>query len=105
MQSTPYRLFLDDLRDPPDATWVVARSFEEAVNIIAISGCPELISFDHDLGPGRTGYDFAHWLVQQDLDRKILQPEFSFQVHSANPVGARNITCLLDRYLTFRRDP
>lgn len=44
------KLFLDDVRNPPDDTWVVVRSYDEFVNYIEKEGVPDFISFDHDLG-------------------------------------------------------
>lgn len=64
-----YKLFLDDYRNPRDATlaelgfgvkllektqtrefdWTVVRSYDEFVNIISKRGIPELVSFDNDL--------------------------------------------------------
>jgi len=76
----------------------------EAQNVISDLGWPEWISFDHDLGDNvPTGYDLAHWLVEQDLDLSIMPAQFAYQVHSANPVGAANIQGLLDGYLRHKR--
>ena len=50
-----------------------------------------------------TGYDFAKWLVDMDMDNIYKFPEnFSFHVHSANPVGKANIEGYLNNYLNFR---
>ncbi|ADO72997.1 cyclic-phosphate processing receiver domain-containing protein [Stigmatella aurantiaca] len=63
-----------------------------------------MISFDHDLGENQgTGYDLAHWLVDQDHDGAIrMLRDFAFNVHSANPVGTANISALLNSYLKSR---
>jgi len=100
------RLYLDDIRTPPPGEWVICRDVEQAQAICAAHGCPAFISFDHDLGEDvATGYDFAHWLVDNDLDTggAFIPEGFTYNVHSANPVGAANITGLLDGYLEFRR--
>src|SRR4051812_24062717 len=96
------KLFLDDIRDPPNDTWTVARSYREAVELVQHQGFPETVSFDHDLGDGPTGMDFAHWLVAFDLDHNVMPDKFTFQVHSANPVGRDNIVGLLDQYIRWR---
>jgi hypothetical protein len=102
-QKMTYRLFLDDIRDPPDDTWVIARSFDEAVNIVLTNGFPCIVSFDHDLGDNsKTGKDFANWLVERDLDTAAMSDTFSFTVHSANPPGAANICSILTNYLKFK---
>lgn len=76
----------------------------EAVKYISAAGWPDFISFDHDLGADEpTGYDFAKWLVEQDLEHETLPKGFKFDVHSQNPVGAENITKLLNNYLTWKK--
>lgn len=104
------KLYLDDLRTPVDESFVIVRSFDEAVRFVQTNGVPEFISFDHDLGTDKngwllpTGYDFAKWLVNSDLDGTIkLQESFSFKVHSQNPVGVKNIEALLNNYLKHKK--
>ncbi|WNL30494.1 cyclic-phosphate processing receiver domain-containing protein [Aliarcobacter cryaerophilus] len=103
------KLYLDDVRNLPDASYVLVRSYKEAVNYVEKNGIPSFISFDHDLGvdendkPIETGYDFAKWLVDMDLDNIYKFPEnFSFYVHSANSVGKENIDTYLTNYLNFK---
>lgn len=45
-------LYLDDVRNPPDDSWTLVRTAEEARTIIA-SGVVECASLDHDLGEVR----------------------------------------------------
>ena len=102
-----YKLFLDDERNPPGdpMDWVVVRSYNEAVATIYNLGVPYFISFDHDLADDRTGYDFAKWLVEQDMDffkGDYIPNNFEFYVHSQNPVGRDNIQFYLDGYLAQR---
>ena len=104
------RLYLDDIRTPKDKSFVIARSYEEAVAFVKEHGVPNYISFDHDLGVDEnnselpSGYDFAKWLVEMDMDGIYLIPVvFEFNVHSANPVGKANIEAYLKNYLEFRR--
>jgi hypothetical protein len=101
-------LYIDDERFPKthgEIPWTVARSVAEAKSLILSHGCPVFISFDHDLGDQvPTGHDLAKWLVESDLDKLINLPtDFSFNVHSANPVGRDNIISVLDGYLRFKR--
>src|SRR5690606_38036207 len=58
-----YKMFLDDERYPSTVNWVIVRSYEQAVEIIKEIGLPSFISFDHDLGEGKSGYDFALYLI------------------------------------------
>ncbi len=104
-----YRMFIDDERMPPDGEWVIVRSVLEAQDYITVHGMPNYVSFDHDLGsldgyPLPTGYDFALWLTQQDLDHNSLPQDFDFYVHSQNPIGKENIISLLDNYLEFKHE-
>jgi hypothetical protein len=99
-----YNLFIDDLRDPTDTSWIIARSSADAIACLEQRGCPDEISFDHDLGYDDTAMTVAKRLVDMDLDAggQFIPPGFRFYVHSANPVGAANIRCLLTSYLQAR---
>lgn len=95
-----YKLFIDDLRNPVTDDWIIARTSDEAILVMIERGCPNEISFDHDLGGNDTSMVVVKWLINSDLDHPgILPGWFVFSVHSANPVGAANITGLLNGYL------
>ena len=103
------KLYLDDIREPKNEYDVIARSYDEAVNYISQNGIPNFISFDHDLGldwdgtVAKSGYDLAKWLVEQSLDEILEFPkDFSFYVHSANPIVKHNIESILSNYLLFK---
>jgi hypothetical protein len=92
-----WSLFLDDVRDPPDVGWVVCRSYDAARREVEIRGAPYRVSFDHDLGENSiSGYDFAKWLCSYMLEHGVSN-EFTYYVHSMNPIGAVNI----DRYVSW----
>lgn len=98
-----FNLFLDDERDPSPSCfceWIVARSYQEAVQLVLILGAPQRMSLDHDLGSEKTGYDFVKWLIEYHLDRDI-EPEFDFYIHSQNPVGRDNITAFLEGFRRY----
>lgn len=102
-----YKLFIDDERFPVgnNKEWIIARTVDEAKNIINILGFPIFISFDHDLGHNEpSGYDFVKWIVEQDQTYNILPTDFSFYVHSQNPIGAKNIKSLLNNWLDFKKN-
>lgn len=111
-------LFLDDVRNPKDVTWIelpytcdwaIVRNYNEFVEYITNNGLPKFITFDHDLAfersplseetPGQsipycsykemTGNDCAKWLVEYCLDNKLNLP--SFAIHSMNSIGKKNI--------------
>lgn len=120
MIETKIHLYLDDVRTPLDPTWQVVRNYDEFVAHINLHGLEnyQCISFDHDLGEeamreyyrnvkpnGRidydnikekTGLDCAHWVVNKAISTGIYLP--ITYVHSSNPVGAENISTLLNNY-------
>lgn len=98
------KLFIDDLRNAPDSSWVVARTSAEAIEIIA-KGIPQVISFDHDLGGLDTAMKVVNFIMESVLDGALVFPvEFLFTVHSANPVGAENIAAKMNNLLKFVED-
>lgn len=92
------RLFLDDVRNPPDNSWDVVRNFSEFTEFILRNGVPDIIAFDHDLGgvllneKEKTGYDCARWCIEHGYLPKIAI------VHSHNVAGADRILNLLGHY-------
>ncbi|QIG90650.1 hypothetical protein G6R40_13795 [Chryseobacterium sp. POL2] len=88
-------LYLDDLRSTPE-NFERVYDYDEFVNFINKNGVPEFISFDHDLGEGKTGFDCAKFLVEFCLDNGV--SDINFQVHSQNPVGKENIEKLLGNF-------
>lgn len=106
---TNKKLYLDDIREPKHQGYTIVRNFEEAVEFVEQNGIPSYISFDHDLGCDesgfelKSGYDFAKWLIECDLNDVYKFPkDFEFNVHSANPIGKTNIESVLLSYLRFK---
>ncbi len=80
----------------------IVRTYEDFVDYIKVNGLPQFISFDNDLGLDQNGeiapdgYAAAKWLVYESgLDLINLK----FNVHSANPVAAKQIEGLLNNYI------
>ncbi len=95
-----YNIFLDDERFPSDSDnkeYIIIRNYKDFVNTINLLGLPNYISFDHDLGESKTGYDCAKYLVEYCLDNN-LTATFKFYVHSQNPIGKENIIKLLNNF-------
>jgi hypothetical protein len=118
------KIFLDDVRNPYDVfkltvnplyenneDWIIVRDYFEFIETVNKYGNPDYISFDHDLSydhyleenqedidydslDEKTGYDAAKWLVQYCVENGHKIPEF--YVHSANPVGKKNIEYYLN---------
>ena len=97
------RMFIDDIRNPQLQYDVIVRSSKEAINYVVKNGCPNHISFDHDLGEDDTSMIFIKWLVNEDLDNNIIPIDFNFNVHSANPIGTANINGYLGGYIKRKR--
>lgn len=93
-------MFLDDLRNPTtNDDWIVLRSSQEAIDYVKQNGMTEFASFDHDLGGEDTTMVFLRWLIDYDLDHEVIPKNFSWKVHSANPVGSANIHSLISSYM------
>tara|TARA_Y100000310_G_scaffold141069_1_gene140476 strand:- start:840 stop:1184 length:345 start_codon:yes stop_codon:yes gene_type:complete len=99
-EAVAYSMFIDDLREPAKRFDVIARSSNEAIKTVKKKGVPTYISFDHDLGGDDTAMKFINWLIDAVLDGEIQwSPRFRFAVHSANPVGARNIEGKMNNFI------
>lgn len=108
-------LFIDDVRSPEDVgfknvDFYVVRTGLDAVNYIEYNK-PQYIAFDHDLGFDeygdllKTGMWVATWLVNQDCrdpKKGYITKSFRFSVHSANPIGKKNIESLLNNYMKHK---
>ncbi len=109
----PWKLFLDDERPAPEG-WTLAKSVEEAQNMVQAKGVPEALSLDHDLswrpaypdsepeGPlvwrlsgsfrrdcivDPTGLDFAAWFFQHTIAGARLPLGFIYYVHTSNDLA------------------
>lgn len=84
------KIWLDDIRPMPSWFTHWCKTPEEAITLLD-TGNVEEISFDHDLGfpEPRNGHMVAMYIEGLAYFNKI--PRLSWRVHSANPVGERNI--------------
>lgn len=105
------KLFVDDLREPYDSSWTVARKVEQAVSLISRFDC-EAISLDHDI-EGRpddeTFKPVAYMIGEKYFTSKLhdeiqglyvdcprLYPEII--IHSSNTIGAKQMESILESY-------
>jgi hypothetical protein len=95
-------MFLDDERFPAFDGAVICRSFDDAKACVLSRGVPCHVHFDHDIGDGPTGHDFAKWLVEFALDGNGFPR--GFDVHSQNPIGARNIVETMNGYIKYAKE-
>lgn len=99
--------------------WNIVRSYKQFVEFIEANGLPDIISFDHDLAdvvelkeeldPNEwfnfsenreyTGLDCAKWLIDYCIKHKKDLPKYI--VHSANPIGAKRISDLLNDFKKY----
>ena len=104
-----YSIWLDDER-PINPIWIkqnkninilAPKNYIEFENIIKKNKLPVSISFDHDLGEGKTGYDAMKFLVNYIIDNNLEDEaiDIVINVHSANPVGAKNIEMYWQNFL------
>jgi hypothetical protein len=102
------KLWHDDVRRPPDDSWLWARTNAQAIEILDAGGVTEA-SLDYDLGledvdpdlddayrligpsPNGTGEDLARWMC----DHRLVPPKLS--VHSWNPRGAEAIAAVFEQ--------
>lgn len=101
-----YKMFLDDERFPVTDDFTIVRSCGSAIKLMNEKGCPEYVSFDHDLGViEETGFSLAVYMVEKDMDMegKFIPENFQFYVHSQNPIGAEKIRHYLNSYLDYRK--
>jgi hypothetical protein len=105
------KIWHDDVREPPDETWVWARTNKEAIYLLLVAGQQGIaiteMSLDHDLGlhemsftekalrykgnsPDGDGVD----LVQAMCALRLVPPKVT--VHSWNPEGAARMVGMLE---------
>lgn len=99
------KLWIDDVRPLPkeykdSGEWTIARTAWEALFKLEIMDIEE-VSLDHDLASfvGNreiTGYDILNWLVDRKVHKQPVPKKVS--VHSANPVGVRQMNATIQRY-------
>ena len=96
-------IWLDDLRPMRKGFDIWAKTYQEAIDAIDKYNITK-ISFDHDLGPESkmviygeereaTGNDVAKYI--EALAHKGKIGRVSWNVHSANPTGEKNITATM----------
>lgn len=95
-----YKLFLDDERTPVFEDWVIARSSNEAIELLKERGIPTEIALDHDLGGDDTSMKYIRYLIDYVFCNDLRLPkDFRYYIHSMNPVGAKNIERLMKGFV------
>jgi hypothetical protein len=86
------KLWVDDLREPPDGSWAVARTSAAAIERLAAGGY-DVLSLDHDLGGDDTTRPVVLWLCEH-----AERWPGDVRVHTANPVGRTWLLGMIERY-------
>lgn len=94
------KLWIDDLREPPEDDWVWAETSKQAISVLMVwnqwlahhGNLVTEISFDHDLGADDTTRPIVLWMCENGIWPKRIN------VHSANSVGAEWLLGTVDRY-------
>lgn len=88
-----------------DYNIIICKNVESAIDVLTKYGSRVLeVMFDNDLGEKLEGRDFAKYLIEWDIVEKEkgnigLNKNFTFSVHSMNPIAAKYIKELLTDYL------
>ena len=96
------KLYIDDVRDAPDPSWIVLRTPQEAIDVLAQYQSENVtigeIMFDHDLGyDEKTGEEWTIrpvvlWMIENEYyPRKA-------SCHSANPWGRKWVQDMIDDF-------
>ena len=100
------KIWLDDIRKPPIG-WEWVKTVAETRRYLELYRPITEISLDHDLGENQqTGYDLIKWLEKKVMTEGY-RPFPKIRVHSANPVGKKNIEAAVKRieeYLKGKKD-
>lgn len=96
------KIWVDDIRTPPDKDWIWAKTSKEAIEWLEVSRwcnspwcgtcSTELMSLDHDLGGDDTTRPVVIWMCENDFW------PVKTVVHSANPVGVEWLEGMIERY-------
>lgn len=95
------RIWVDDVRPPPNHTWLYAKNSREAFTMLfdcALSSTRvEHLALDHDLGIVGGYLDTTRNLVLMMCDNALPWPKH-VSVHSSNPVGVEWLEGTIARY-------
>ena len=98
MNNRKVKLWIDDERHPPMDYLAWCTNSMDAIRFIdKFWGRIEVISFDHDLGDESygTGYDVLKFM-EEKVYQESWEPQMTFRIHSANPVGRKNMQAAID---------
>lgn len=90
------KLWLDDLRPPPDEGWVWVETVDDAISWLMTDTVVDA-SLDNDLGDEQPeGRRLVLWMAEHET-----WPSGSITIHSANPVASQYMRGMISRYGPF----
>jgi len=105
------KLFIDDIRNAPDDSWVVARTVTSAIRAISQFGNEiETISLDHDIShqvaigklsrpyPCDECFCAVAYFIKEFYGRALLEGLLSqpkIVIHTSNPAGGKEMAVIL----------
>ena len=94
---TAVKVWVDDIRTPPDASWLWFKDSASALAWMgerhaAGLGIGDTMSLDHDLGGDDTTRPIVLWMCENEAWATDIR------VHSANPVGREWLEGMVSRY-------
>jgi hypothetical protein len=91
------KLWLDDIRPAPEG-WLWCKTADQLRReLIRHRWDLQVVSFDHDLGENEeTGYDVLKQLERAAANNAWLLIPDRMEIHSANPVGRKNMQAAID---------
>ncbi len=102
-------LILDDIRTGEtlgykESECIVVKTVDSLIDIFVNRQTEfEILTLDHDLGEedNKTGYDFLLFLEKSVRLKHITKIHPEIRIHSANPVGCKNMQMALDSIKRF----
>ena len=103
------KIWLDDIRDAPDDSWTVVRTPQDVIRELVWASTfdvpVEVLSLDHDLGDDYfTGYYLTNAMEEMAAHGEWNLIPQRFQIHSANPVGRKNMQAAIDSIERMRNE-
>lgn len=107
------KLYVDDIRNAPDESWMVARTVSSAIRAISMFQFDE-ISLDHDISHqvgmgelsrpfpcGETFQPVAYYIAEKySMTKMPGSPPVPFvTLHTSNPVGAAEMKAVLEPHV------
>ena len=97
-----YKIWVDDIRYPPNTDWIWVKSVNQAKTLIEIlenTNSEMFISLDHDAGAYvADGGDYINILNYLEYRAHHgYEVKCAFRIHSFNPVGVANMRAIIKR--------